>query len=119
MEKILVVDSDKGVRRLLNNFFTEQTKNRCEVTATDTAEGAQGEIQKASPPFNVVITGNWLEHQNRGTELTCWIKEHCPETLVILMSGLEEPDRHKADIFISKPFGIHQLEAAINQELAV
>ncbi len=118
MAKVLVVDGHEGIRSVLKDFLTNDSSQH-EVTTTDTTEGAQREIGKAHPPFDVVITGNWLEHQNRGAELTFWIKERCPETLVILMSALEEPGRHKADTFISKPFDLQQLEAAINQELVV
>ena len=117
MAKVLVVDGNEGIRSLLKDLLTNDS-NQHEITTTDTTEEAQREIGKAHPPFDVVITGNW-GLRNKGAELTFWIKEHYPETLVILMSALEEPGRHKADTFISKPFDLQQLEAAINQELAV
>ena len=119
MAKILVVENNRGIREILRYFLTHHPKNRHKVTVVSTAKRAQERIRKSSPPFEMVITGNRLGHQNGGAELTRWLKENFPQTLIILMSGLRKPAYHQANIFIRKPFKLGRMQQAIKRLLAI
>lgn len=117
MAKILLVDGHEEVRELLATFLCSHLEVPNELVSLDNGENAQRAVQEASPPFDLIITGNWLEQKNGGTALTCWLKERFPKIPIILMSGLKEPAHHHADVFVGKPFNIQAIGEIVTQLL--
>ena len=117
MAKILLVDGHEEIRELLVTFLCSHLEIPNELVSLNSGEDAQRAVQEASPPFDLIITGNWLEQKNGGTALTRWLKEHFPKTPVILMSGLKEPAHHHADVFVEKPFDVQTMGEIVTQLL--
>lgn len=96
--RILVVDDEEDVRDLVVDLVMGH--DHVTIKAAN-GEEAQGIIQKAKPPVDIVVTDHDMPQMN-GSTLITWIKSEHPGIKVILMSG--RGARHPlADEHISKP----------------
>lgn len=119
MAKILVVEQDLVVRRMLVFFFTEHAVIRHSVHEASGIPQVQKMITEANPAYGLVITGNRFA-DGSGVDLTRWLKKHHPHIGVVLVSGgPDEPAGHEADIFVRKPFNIHTLDLAVENLLTL
>ena len=111
--RILIVDDDDTNREILRYALLQKA---CIVDiASDGLEG-QSKIEQArlsGNPYDIIITDHQMPRMS-GVGLINWIKMHCP-TACILMSGAVEPDGHKADMFMKKPFELSDLFGSVSR----
>lgn len=114
-EKILLVDDEKT-----NLYVMEEWILRLGIQTTSTHGGAQAiEILKRDS-FSIVISDIKMPGID-GVDLLHFIKEHAPETDVILITGYSEKYsftdviKEGATDYLEKPFTMDALEAKINR----
>jgi DNA-binding NtrC family response regulator len=111
MAKILIVDDQSSIRELLAHLL----KKVSTVVTSHSLEDARTAL--AADKFDLVISDLRLDRSERreGLELLSYIREICPETKVIIMSGYgteevkNEAYRLGAAYFIDKPINISHL----------
>jgi DNA-binding NtrC family response regulator len=115
MSKILIVDSHKGVQKLVSSIIIDFLQDiEPMVSCSGNGEEALGLIEKE--PIDLLITGVEIPPSN-GLVLAAKVKAVSPATAIILMSALPEPEGSVADAFASKPFEIDALVKTIRRLL--
>ena len=115
---ILVIDDDAGIVDYLLDMLHQQGYQALGFSDTDTALNALKQ-----QTFDLVIS-DVVMPKMRGLELMSAIHQHRPEQLVLLMTAFGSVDlamqsiREGACDFLTKPFRIEQLYAAIERALA-
>src|SRR5437868_4720280 len=115
--QILIVDDDEQVRKLLRAYLQEE--NDCRDVAS--AEEALSLLR--SFQFDLVLSDIQMPGLS-GLEMAPRILEHSPDTVVIMISGEQTIDyaieamRAGAFDYITKPFDIPHVEAAVRRALS-
>lgn len=112
MLRILVVDDEEMIQRLLKRFLEDKGH---EVCVASTGKEALEMIKEAP---EIVLLDIMLPDMD-GLELLNKAKEISPSTRIILMSGMDGESDHltsfKGDyVFIAKPMNLKALEQIIN-----
>ncbi|KDN11496.1 two-component system response regulator [Snodgrassella communis] len=116
-EKILIVEDELNLRKLLSIFLTQQ---QYQVIAVDNAEEAIELL--AQQPIDLILMDNRLP-QMTGLEALKIIKEIHPEMFIILMTAYAGVDtavealKLGAIDYIVKPFDLNELKALIKRTL--
>ena len=97
MKTIFVVDDTASVRDVCYEFL----KKDYHVFAMNNEIMVKNLFPTHMP--DLVLTDNDMPFPDDGVRLARWIKDNHPAIPVILMSGGEEPDSHRADKFFKKP----------------
>src|SRR5687767_11629779 len=111
MKKILVIDDEPVTGQLIKDFLEGQDYNV--LLATQAAEGLK--IAEKERPD--VIFLDMLMPRISGMECLQQIKKTIPESIVIMLSGLQSDDiakealGHGAYDYLTKPFNLHSLES--------
>jgi diguanylate cyclase (GGDEF)-like protein len=114
---ILIIDDDKQVRELLGNLLAEG--HSCVMA--DSAEDALQMLKEKK--FDLVLSDINMGGIS-GLELVPYVVRENPETVVIMISGRQtietaiEAMRVGAFDYITKPFAIPQVEAAVSRGLS-
>lgn len=114
--RILLVDDEEAVRRLFANCLSDRYS--C-VTAADSQEAL---IRLASEPFALVISDVNMPGLS-GVELLRRIVEHFPDTAVIMISGIDRPQRVLDTVrvgafdYLIKPCSLDVLELTVERAL--
>lgn len=114
--RILVVDDEEAVRRLFANCLSEHYS--C-ATAEDSQEAL---IRLASEPFALVISDVNMPGLS-GVDLLRRIVEHFPDTAVIMVSGIDRPQRVLDAVrvgafdYLIKPCNLEVLELTVERAL--
>ena len=115
-ERILIVDDEAVVRQLFNNYFSEQYEC-CEAASTSEALA-----QLAEKEFSVVIADVIMPGLS-GTELLRKIIENYPYTAVIMVSGINNPQRALDALrlgafdYLVKPCDLFSLELIVERAI--
>jgi response regulator RpfG family c-di-GMP phosphodiesterase len=115
-EKVLVVDDDMVIRE----FIVELLGDEYVCTAAACAEEALEKCREDE--FDLVLSDIMMEGMS-GLELVPRILELAPETIVVMISGVQtiesaiEAMRGGAFDYVVKPFDIYHFEAAIRRAL--
>jgi DNA-binding response OmpR family regulator len=116
--KLLIIEDNQEILAGLYNFLT---KRKFDVaTASDGLEGLKlFETQKEG--YELVIT-DLVMHNISGIGVISILKEKCPDTPIIAITGMgEQPEalaiEANADIVIEKPFDLTELENHITDLL--
>ena len=116
--RILVVDDDVVLLEILQNVITNQMSLDC-----DLATNGKAALQSCEKnDYELVITDARMPEMD-GLELLGILKKRCPKLDVIVMTGFTnefsyiEVIRAGAADYISKPLGIHEIEAKISRVL--
>ncbi len=121
MSYILIVEDDRGLRRMLGKIVAGLGH---EVRTVGNGREATREIGRETPDL-VISDVNMPEMD--GIELLGWVRDHCPELPVIVMSGggkipkealLADAGQLGADRTLSKPIDFAVLEEAVSELLA-
>ena len=118
MKTILIVDDDPDIRRLLQRTLGAEETYRL-LMAGDVAE-AKDLLQLE--PVELVITDVQMPGET-GLELAWHIKEHYPETGVIIASVVSNPEETRAALeiglygYILKPFDRRQIVITVTNAL--
>jgi len=118
MAKILVVDDEEDVRKLLSRFFVAKAY---QVLTSETAEKAIAILENEQ--VDAVLLDINLPATN-GLEALRKIRASWPELPVLMISGQQEEDVAKATLeegafdYVVKPFNFDYLERTIHLKLA-
>lgn len=113
--KILIVDDQKGVRRLLEELFKKEGWSV--YTASDGLE-AIGMVREATP--DIVLMDMKMPNMN-GLESSALILNQYPDMIIIMMTAYGEMDVVKKALeagvkrCITKPFDILSLRDLVNE----
>lgn len=116
MAAVLIVDDDEIVRDTLFDLFAEQ--HLCHTA--DTAETAINFLRLES--YDVVLTDISMPGLS-GLELLGFIRQHQPETPVIIVSGIGDHAHAEGLIklgafdYILKPFRLEAVEASVTRAI--
>lgn len=117
MATLLLIDDDQAVRQMLNSLFS--STHECHTA--DRAEQALEFLEFQT--YDVVITDVSMPGLG-GVEILRRIKQHHPNTPVIVISG--RPDQHKDTVlelgafaFFPKPFSLTAIEASVHNAVAL
>jgi putative two-component system response regulator len=111
---ILIIDDEEPIRRLLAMYLSEEYS--C-VTAASADEATE---LLGAASFNLVITDITMPGTS-GIELSQYIHQAYPETVVIMVSGMTdinyaiEAMRHGAFDYVTKPFDLTQVLMAVDR----
>lgn len=120
MAKLLVVDDDKNIRRILSTFLESCGH---EVQQVPDAAGALSALSK-EPDIGLVLTDFRMAEMN-GLELLEQIKQQHPDTLVILMTAYATVESAVAILkagaydYLTKPFSLDRVRQAVDRALEV
>ncbi|MDP1624908.1 MAG: hypothetical protein Q8L64_04015 [bacterium] len=111
--------SPKGLRVLLaegdmdtgSMLFSALQQCGHELVATIAIENAKEELEKGR--FDVLITSQHLPINGDGDRLIAYVNERYPEMKTILFSGRARPPHSRADVYLSKPSSIDEIDAEI------
>jgi DNA-binding response OmpR family regulator len=115
MSFILIVDDEKKMRDLLNEVLAN---HRCYQAST--VNEAVALLEKI--PFDVVLTDISLPDKS-GMELLGLIRQRQPNTPVIVISGIHDPEHARGIIemgafgYLGKPFGLDEVEAMVERAI--
>ena len=114
--KLLIIDDDEHVLAKLGYFLNEK---KYDVTSVANGFEALKLIENAKQRFDLIIT-DIVMPQISGIGLISIIKKKNPDTPVIAITGWGEyPEafatESQADKVLSKPFGLTELDDAINE----
>src|SRR5712692_1298447 len=113
---ILIIDDEEPIRRLLAMYLSE------EYSCITVASADEATELLASGPFNLVITDIAMPGTS-GIELSQYINQAYPETVVIMVSGMSDINfaidamRHGAFDYLTKPFDLPQVLLAVDRAL--
>ncbi|MFN2456122.1 MAG: response regulator [Pyrinomonadaceae bacterium] len=116
MARILVVDDDDSIRDTIYELL--ETDHFCH--AAETAERALQFL--ATETYDVVLTDISMPGMS-GLELLGYIRQHQPQTPVIIISGITDQEHAQGMIrmgafnYILKPFKLETIEATVTQAI--
>jgi len=122
MAKILLVDDDPDIRSLLKIMLTGQGHEVVEAT-----DGTQALRQAEAEPFDLVLT-DLIMPDKEGIETIMELRKKFPRIRIIAMSGggvgrqedyLGLAGKLGAMRTLAKPFGIQELNEAVDAVLGV
>ena len=114
--RILVVEDDPEIRHVLREFLSRSY--RC--TAVDSAEEALALISRQR--FELILSDITMQRMS-GLEMVPQIRLVAPQTMVVMISGLQTIEcaiaamRAGAFDYITKPFDLSQVDAAVCRAL--
>jgi CheY-like chemotaxis protein len=120
MPKVLVIDDDAAVRRIVSKMLA-----RAGHETREAADGAEGMRALLRERFELVITDLFMPGQE-GIETIGRIREIDTEIPIIAISGSSQDDHFSplgdakvlgADRAVEKPFTVEQLLAAVQELL--
>lgn len=112
--RLLIVDDESAVRNVLHDLLTPSY----DCTEVSSAEDAL--TQLGEQPFDLVISDITMSGMS-GLELIPHIKETCPNTVIVMISGMQTIEsainalRLGAFDYLMKPFDLRQVESAIER----
>jgi len=115
MSFILIVDDEKKMRELLNDVLANHL-----CYQASTVNEAVALFEKI--PFDVVLTDISLPGKS-GMELLGLIRQSQPDTPVIVISGIHDPDHARGIIemgafgYLGKPFRLDEVEAMVERAI--
>ena len=113
---ILIIDDEEPIRRLLQTHLSER------YTCASAASADEATVLLSTSTYNLVITDIAMPGTT-GIELCQYVRRVCPETVVIMASGMTdisyaiEAMRQGAFDYITKPFDLSHVMMAIERAL--
>ncbi|MFW5791751.1 MAG: response regulator, partial [Desulfohalobiaceae bacterium] len=117
MTKILIVDDELHVREILSSLLSDKGY---ELEQAGSAEHARGLL--GSQHFSLILLDIRLPGDS-GLDLLQFVTKEHPDTAVVMVSGIDEPDvarkafEHGAFGYILKPFEPHDVYVNVNNAL--
>jgi len=113
---ILIVDDEEPIRNLLVRYLSDR------FTCATAASADEATTLLSGGYFNLVMTDITMPGAS-GIELCQFVQRTCPETVVVVVSGMTDINyavdamRHGAFDYITKPFDLPQVQLAIERAL--
>lgn len=104
-DRVLVVDDEEPVRRMIVRMVCTGTGLECDSAA----DAAQARVLLAQRPYSVAICDVSMPGEP-GTDLARWIHEHHPDVAVLVATGLDDPGLAESALrlgafgYLVKPF---------------
>jgi len=116
-ETVLVVEDEERVRRLAGRYLKDLGYN---VMVAENGDRAI-EVLQSESAIDLVFSDIVMPGKTNGCDLYRWVKAHCPETRILLTTGLKSVERnHLAGndalppaVVLAKPYNRELLVAAI------
>lgn len=115
--EILVVDDEPRVAETIA-LLVKRSNLACQI---DTATSGEGAVQKLEKAAADIVIADYRMPGMDGLQLLAHIREHYPETRVILLTAFGSPavtmQAREAGVFdiLRKPFEVHELLAAVRK----
>ena len=113
MNKVIVVDDDEGIRRLLHRWLSDWGYD------TRTAASADDALEEMTTSPASIVFCDVMMPVHDGIWLVGQLRERWPETTVIMATGVQDMEtvvrmrRQGAVAYVSKPFGRESLHQAL------
>jgi two-component system cell cycle sensor histidine kinase/response regulator CckA len=111
---IVVVDDNKAVRQFVAKVLRMQGYRVLEAGCGAEALDAAQHHEKA---VDLLLTDVEMPEMN-GLSLSREVRERWPEVRVVFMSGSATPHEFDGELFLSKPFALHELVAVVDDCLS-
>jgi len=118
--RILLVDDEKWFREMLTEYLSGKG-----IEVLDAASGEEALVQVQASRPHVVLLDLMMGGGMGGLEALVAIKAVCPETCVIMVTGLEDLDTARQALaagaadYLTKPFTLQFLDAVLDIYLPV
>jgi putative two-component system response regulator len=113
---ILIIDDEEPIRRLLDTYLSDR------YTCAIAGSAEEAEVLLTGSSFDLVITDIMMPGTS-GIELCQYVHRTCPETVVVMVSGMTdinyaiEAMRQGAFDYITKPFDLAHVVMAVDRAL--
>ncbi len=120
MPRILIVDDERNIRRVLNALLTDDGYDVAEAADGDEARAA---LRRAGDPFDAILTDLRMPGTD-GLQLLRWARDEHPDTPVVMITAHGTVDvaveamRAGAYDFITKPFDDAELRDIVGKAVA-
>jgi putative two-component system response regulator len=118
LDRVLVVDDEEPVRRMIARMVTSGGEWECETAA----DAAEARMLLARRGFSIVICDVNMPGES-GTDLTRWIREHHPDVAVLMATGIDDPQLAQSVLelgaygYLVKPFKRHEVQINVANAL--
>jgi putative two-component system response regulator len=118
LDRVLVVDDEEPVRRMIARMVTSGGEWECESAA----DAAEARMLLARRGFSLVICDVNMPGES-GTDLTRWIREHHPDVAVLMATGIDDPQLAQSVLelgaygYLVKPFKRHEVQINVANAL--
>jgi putative two-component system response regulator len=118
LDRVLVVDDEESVRRMIARMVTSGGEWECETAA----DAAEARMLLARRGFSLVICDVNMPGES-GTDLTLWIREHHPDVAVLMATGIDDPQLAQSVLelgaygYLVKPFKRHEVQINVANAL--
>jgi putative two-component system response regulator len=118
LDRVLVVDDEESVRKMIARMVTSGGEWDCETAA----DAAEARMMLARRGFSIVICDVNMPGES-GTELTRWIREHHPDVAVLMATGIDDPQLAQSVLelgaygYLVKPFKRHEVQINVANAL--
>ena len=118
LDRVLVVDDEEPVRRMIARMVTSGGEWDCETAA----DAAEARMLLARRGFSLVICDVNMPGES-GTDLTRWIREHHPDVAVLMATGIDDPQLAQSVLelgaygYLVKPFKRHEVQINVANAL--
>jgi putative two-component system response regulator len=118
IDRVLVVDDEEPVRRMIARMVTSGGEWECETAA----DAAEARMLLARRGFSLVICDVNMPGES-GTDLTRWIREHHPDVAVLMATGIDDPQLAQSVLelgaygYLVKPFKRHEVQINVANAL--
>jgi putative two-component system response regulator len=118
LDRVLVVDDEEPVRRMIARMVTSGGEWECETAA----DAAEARMLLARRGFSLVICDVNMPGES-GTDLTRWIREHHPDVAVLMATGIDDPQLAQSVLelgaygYLVKPFKRHEVQINVANAL--
>lgn len=117
MKIALIVDDDPSNRKSLSRVIACLFPGTV-ILESDNGDHAWNTMCVGGHEVDVIISDVDMPKMN-GVKLIEKIREAFPEIRLVLMSGNPEPENHRADYFLHKPFKISELKEKIEDRMSI
>lgn len=118
LDRVLVVDDEEPVRKMIARMVTSGGEWECETAA----DAAEARMLLARRGFSLVICDVTMPGES-GTDLTRWIREHHPDVAVLMATGIDDPQLAQSVLelgaygYLVKPFKRHEVQINVANAL--
>jgi putative two-component system response regulator len=118
LDRVLVVDDEEPVRKMIARMVTSGGEWTCETAA----DANEARMLLARHGFSIVICDVNMPGES-GTDLTRWIREHHPDVAVLMATGIDDPQLAQSVLeigaygYLVKPFKRHEVEINVANAL--
>lgn len=117
---VLVVEDETLIRFMLSDYLSDRG---FDVRAAASADDAVRMLEDENDGVDAIFSDVHLPGRMDGFALARWVRAHCPETAMLLASGVAKKDEAMrngiaAEAFLEKPYDLERLADQISDLIA-